>query len=255
MNWSPGQYLKFEDERSRPALDLLARVPLDRPGRIVDVGCGPGNSTEGLARRYPEAEIVGLDSSAEMLAAARERLPDRAFIQADIETWTPDRPFDLVFANAVFQWVPDHLAVIARLLESCPPGGVLAFQVPDNLDEPTHVLMAEVARSGPWRGRFATPIRREAIPPAAAYFDRLQPLAATVDIWRTAYHHVLEGPAAIVEWVRGTGLRPWLDRLDASERAAYLDGYLERIAAAYPPLADGKVLLPFPRLFVVATKR
>ena len=124
--WSPGQYLKFEDERTRPAGELLARVPLDRPRRVLDVGCGPGNSTELLAARYPQAEIVGIDSSPEMIAAARKRLPAADFAVADIFAWEPAAPFDLVYGNAVFQWVPDHLAVLARLLDGCPPGGAVA---------------------------------------------------------------------------------------------------------------------------------
>lgn len=254
MSWSPAQYLKFEDERSRPARELLARVPLDHPARIADVGCGPGNSTELLATRYPEAEIEGLDSSAEMLAEARKRLPRCGFVEADLETWQPDRPFDLIYANAVFQWVPDHLAVIARLFETCPTGGAIALQVPDNLDEPTHRAMAEVALAGSWRERFAEPIAREPIPAPAAYYDCLRPLAAHVDIWETAYHHVLEAPAAIVEWVKGTGLRPYLDRLEPADREPYLAAYHERIAASHPPLVDGRVLLRFPRLFVVAVR-
>jgi trans-aconitate 2-methyltransferase len=253
--WSAAQYLKFEDERTRPARDLLARLPLDRPRRIADIGCGPGNSTEMLAERYPAAEVVGLDSSTEMLAAARKRLPDVTFVEADVAGWAPDRPFDLIFANAVFQWVPDHLGVVARLLEAAPPGGVLALQVPDNLDEPTHELMAGVASTGPWQARFAAPIARETIPPPAAYYDRLKPLSARVDIWHTVYYHPLEDAGAIVEWVKGTGLRPYLDRLDAGEREVFLAAYLAEIERAHPPLVDGRVLLRFPRLFVVAARK
>lgn len=253
-DWSPGQYLKFEDERTRPAAELLARVPVTRPRRVLDVGCGPGNSTELLAARYPQAEIVGLDSSPEMIAAARKRLPSADFRVADIHGFTPALPFDVIFGNAVFQWVPDHLAVLARLLATCPPGGAIAMQVPDNLNQPTHMLMAAVARGGPWREKFERPVARDPIPPPAAYYDRLKPLAASVDVWHTTYYHVLAGPEAIVEWVKGTGLRPWLDRLDESERAAYLAAYTERIAESYPPLVDGRVMLRFPRLFVVAVR-
>lgn len=253
-DWSPGQYLRFEEERTRPAAELLARVPATRPRRVLDIGCGPGNSTELLAARFPQAEIVGIDSSPEMIAAARKRLPEADFVVADIEDYAPAHPFDVIFGNAVFQWVPDHLAVLARLFASCPSGGSLAIQVPDNRNEPTHMLMAAVARGGPWREKFVEPIRRDAIPPPAEYYDRLKPLAATVDVWHTTYYHVLAGPEAIVEWVRSTGLRPWLDRLDESERLAYCAAYLERIAESYPPLVDGKVMLRFPRLFVVAVR-
>jgi trans-aconitate 2-methyltransferase len=253
-DWSPGRYLKFEDERTRPAIELLARVPLEHPRRVLDVGCGPGNSTQLLVARYPNAEMVGLDSSPEMIAAARERLPSADFVLGDIATYEPSAPFDLVFGNAVFQWLPGHLDRVARLFASCPPGGAIALQVPDNLDEPTHMLMAAVARSGPWREKFRTPVRRDAIPAPAAYYDRLRPNAATVDVWHTTYYHVLAGPEAIVDWVRATGLRPWLDRLDADERDAFLAEYTGRIAESYPPLVDGRVMLRFPRLFVVAVR-
>ena len=252
--WSPGQYLKFEDERTRPAAELLLRVPVERVRRVLDVGCGPGNSTELLAGRYPQAEIVGIDSSPEMIAAARKRLPSADFAVADIGDYAPAMPFDVIFGNAVFQWVPDHIDVVVRLFATCPPGGALALQVPDNRNEPTHMLMAAVARGGPWREKLEEPIRRDSIPPPAEYYDRLRPLAAAVDVWHTTYYHVLPGPEAIVEWVKGTGLRPWLDRLDEGEREAYLAAYTGRIAESYPPLVDGRVMLRFPRLFVVAVR-
>jgi len=252
--WSPGQYLKFEDERTRPAAELLARVPVERPRRVLDVGCGPGNSTELLAARYPQAEILGIDSSPEMIAAARKRLPSADFRVADVADYAPSTPFDVIFGNAVFQWVPGHIEVVARLFSTCPPGGALALQVPDNLNEPTHMLMAAVARSGPWREKFAKAVARDTVPAPAVWYDRLKPLAAAVDVWHTTYYHVLPGPEAIVEWVKGTGLRPWLDRLDEGERGAYLAAYTERIAESYPPLVDGRVMLRFPRLFVVAVR-
>ncbi len=252
--WSPTQYIKFEDERSRPAAELLARVPIDRPRRVIDIGCGPGNSTELLIARYPAAEVAGLDSSPDMLAAARKRLPDLAFIEADVTRWTPDRPVELLYSNATFQWVRGHRDVLGRLLATLPPGGVLALQMPDNLTEPTHRLMQDVALDGPWREKFATPIEREEIQPAAAYYDLLNPLAANVDIWTTIYHHPLANAGAILEWVRGTGLRPSLARLSPDEERAYLADYLARLAKAYPPLVDGRVLLRFPRLFIVAAR-
>lgn len=252
--WSPSQYLKFAEERTRPAAELLSRVPLDHPRRIVDVGCGPGNSTELLVARYPHAEVLGIDSSPEMIAAARQRLPAADFAVADIDGFVPAPHVDLLFANAVFQWVPRHLDVVARLLAAMPEGGAIALQVPDNLDEPTHMLMAGVARSGRWREKFAVPVPRDPIPSPAAYYDRLRPFAASIDIWRTTYHHVLDDAAAIVEWVRGTGLRPWLDRLAPDEREDYLAAYTGRIAESYPPLVDGRVMLRFPRLFVVAVR-
>jgi trans-aconitate 2-methyltransferase len=253
--WSPRQYLKFEDERTRPARDLLAAVPLAEARRVVDIGCGPGNSTELLAARYPDADIVGFDSSPQMLAAARQRLPRATFLEADAATWTPPAPVDLLFANAVFQWVPDHLAVLTRLMDGLAPGGALAVQMPDNFGEPSHFLMREVAKAGPWAGKLAAAdAERQAIPAAEVYYDRLQGRAARIDVWRTVYQHPLADAAAIVAWFKSTGLLPYLNRLSEPEQGEYLAAYQARIAAAYPRRADGRVLLAFPRLFLVAVR-
>ena len=254
MAWSVAQYVKFENERSRPASELLARVPLKRPRRVVDIGCGPGNSTELLAAHFPAAEAIGLDSSLEMLAAARQRLPAITFYEADISTWASDRPVDLFFSNAVFHWVPNHHAVLSRLLASLAPGGVLAVQVPDSLSEPSESLLVEVATAGPWRAKFAKPIGREVISTPNAYYNLLKPFAGQVDIWSTIYNHPLASVAKLVEWVRGTACRPYLARLDSDEQRAYLAEYEKRLTKAYPPLVDGRVLLRFPRLFMVAVK-
>jgi trans-aconitate 2-methyltransferase len=252
-DWSAAQYVKFEDERTRPARDLLARVPLASVAAAVDLGCGPGNSTELIAERYPDATITGLDTSADMLAAARRRLPRATFVEGDVARWTPAAPVDLIFANAVLQWVPAHLEVVARLMACLTPGGVFALQVPDNQMEPSHAAMRATAAEGPWAAKFAPPIARDVIPPVERYYDRLSPFGA-VDIWRTTYHHPMRDPAAIVEWVKGTGLRPFLDRLDDTERPAFLAAYEARLAEAYPLRADGKLLFRFPRLFVVARR-
>ncbi len=256
--WSPSQYLKFADERSRPARDLIAAVPLTAVRRAVDIGCGPGNSTELLVARFPDAEIVGLDSSPEMLAAARKRLPDVTFIEADVARWTPgtpEAPVDLLFANATFQWVPDHKAVLKRLFAVLSSGGVLAVQMPDNVaTEPSHTLMRAVAAEAPWAPKFRVPIARETIGTPADYYNLLQPAAARIDVWHTLYNHPLASAGAIVEMVRSTGLRPYLDRVDADEQALFLARYTERLAEAYLPLADGRVLFRFPRLFIVAVR-
>jgi len=252
-DWSPASYLKFEDERTRPARDLLAQVRADRVRTVVDVGCGPGNSTELLATRFPEAEVVGLDSSPAMLEAARRRLPGARFQLANADVWVPAPDVDLVFANAIYQWVPRHLEQLPRVLAALPRGATLAVQMPDNLSEPTHRLMREVASAGPWSGRLAG-AARDPLPPARAYYEALQPMAARLDIWRTTYHHVLRSAEAIVEFVRSTGLRPFLDPLTESERTEFIARYTARIAAAYPPSADGHVLLAFPRLFLVAER-
>jgi trans-aconitate 2-methyltransferase len=252
-DWSPATYLKFEDERTRAARDLLAQVP-DGVRKIVDVGCGPGNSTELLAVRYPQAEIIGLDNSPAMLEEARRRMPNVRFESANANVWVPNADVNLVFANAIYQWVPAHLQHLPRVLAALPGGATLAAQMPDNLTEPTHRLMQEVALAGPWSERLAG-AAREPLPPARVYYEALRPMAARLDIWRTTYHHALRGPEAIVEFVRSTGLRPFLDPLSESERRQFTAAYTAAIAAAYPPLADGNVLLAFPRLFLLAERR
>lgn len=252
-DWSPALYTRFEDERTRPSRDLLAQVALEAPTRVVDMGCGPGNSTELLAARWPEAETIGLDNSPAMLEAARKRLPGVRFAVADAATWVPDAGTDLVFANAIYQWVPDHLEVLPRVLEALEQGGVLAVQMPDNFGEPSHQIMRDVARAAPWAARLGG-AGRAPLPEPRAYYDALRPHAQRIDIWHAIYNHVLEGADAIVEWVSSTGLRPFLDPLSADEQRQFLSVYRERIAAAYPAAADGKVLLRFPRFFVVAVR-
>lgn len=251
-DWSPSLYTRFEAERTRPARDLLAQVP-DVGGAIVDMGCGPGNSTELLATRWPAAEIIGLDSSAAMLAEARKRLPSLTFEAADANTWVPDPGVGLVFANAIYQWVPDHLRVLPRILAAMAPGGVLAVQMPDNVAEPSHQLMRDVAASGSWAQRLAA-AARPPLPSPREYYDALRGQASQVDIWHTIYNHILDGVDAVVDWVRSTGLRPFLDPLGQGEQAQFLADYRARIAQAYPLTADGKVLLRFPRLFIVAVR-
>lgn len=252
-DWNPNLYLKFEDERTRPPRDLVAQIPLARPRRVVDIGCGPGNSTELLVERWPEAEVIGIDSSPNMVAQATARLPAARFEQADIAGWTPPEGTDVLFGNAVFQWVPDHLTVLERLLKGLPEGGALAVQMPDNVNEPSHRLMVETAANGPWAERLAS-AQRDVLPPPAAYYARLKPFARRVDVWHTLYNHPLDGAAAIAEWFKSTGLRTFLSPLDEGEREAFLAGYIARLARAYPEQFDGKVLLRFPRLFVVAVR-
>jgi trans-aconitate 2-methyltransferase len=252
-DWSPSTYLKFEDERTRPARDLLAQVTVERPRKVVDMGCGPGNSTELLAMRYPGAQIIGLDSSPAMLAEARLRLPLAEFELADASTWVPGPETDVVFANAIYQWVPEHLSVLPKVLAALEPGAVLAVQMPDNLAEPTHRLMQEVAAVGPWAERLKH-AAREPLPPVRTYYNALKPFASRLDIWHSIYNHVLADAAAVVEWVKGTGLRPFIDPLSEDERRAFLAAYMAKIAEAYPAAVDGKVLLRFPRLFIVAQR-
>jgi trans-aconitate 2-methyltransferase len=253
-DWSPEQYLKFEDERTRPPRELLARVPLDRPRRVVDLGCGPGNSTELLLERFPHAQTIGLDSSADMLRKARERLPNCLFVEADISSWVPEPGTDLLFGNAVFQWVPDHPAILRRLLASLQAGGVLAVQMPDNTREPANALQQEVAANGPWAKDLAAAVPRSDLLSPEAYYDLLRPVCGQIDIWHTIYNFVMASPQAIVEWFKGSSLQPYLSLLDAAAREKFLSAYSERVSEAYTPRIDGTVLLKFPRLFIVATR-
>lgn len=254
-DWNAGQYLKFEDERTRPAGDLLRRVPLADAPTCVDIGCGPGNSTELIANRYPGARILGLDNSPDMLAKARARLPALSFGEADIANWQPSERFDLIFANAVLQWLPDHPALLKRLCSFLKPGGCLAVQMPNNLSEPSHRLMRQVAKDGPWAGKLSSAsLAREAIGSFDDYYGWLLQADCSADIWQTTYVHPLAGADAIVEWLKSTGLRPYLDALAPEERSDYLQRYQAEIAKAYPAQQDGKVLLRFPRLFMVARR-
>jgi len=255
-DWNPALYSRYEDERTRPARELLARVPLATAGQVVDLGCGPGNSTELLVARYPDAHVVGIDNSQAMLESARKRLPGVVFSLADIASWQPDTPPDLIYANAALQWVTGHEALFPRLFSLLAPGGVLAVQMPDNLDEDSHRLMREVAAQEPWRGPIgdASKLRAPRLP-ITRYYDMLAAGAANVDAWHTVYQHRMASAAAIVEWVSATGLKPFIDPLDAPLRESFLAEYQRRIDAAYTARADGRRLLAFPRLFLVAQRK
>lgn len=254
MSWSARQYSLFEQQRTRPVRDLVAAIPRESAQTAVDLGCGPGNSTEVLAERFPKARVTGLDSSTDMLGEARQRLAAVEFIQADIGDWKPAQTYDVILANASLQWVPDHAQLYPRLVSLLNPGGVLAVQTPDNLDEPAHRLAREIAASPQWADRIGD-VRHPDRHPAPYYFDLLRPHCAEVDVWRTTYHHPLAGGhPAVVEWFKGSALRPYLQRLDQAAQQDFLDTYLHAISQAYPLLADGTVLLPFPRLFIVATR-
>ncbi len=254
-DWNAKQYLKFEDQRSRPARDLLAQVPLAEAREIYDLGCGPGNSTELLVGRFPDEQVIGVDSSPDMLRQARERLPHISFIEADLNEWSAPASADLLYSNATFQWLPNHVSVLKRLLGRLKPGGVIAIQVPDNWDEPSHVWMRELAREEPFAKLLPrNPRDRVNLPSVHEYYNELKPLCTRFDIWHTLYQHALDGPEAIVEMVKGTGLRPFVDPLPPEHRETFVKDYTARIAAAYPAQIDGKVLFRFPRLFMVMTR-
>jgi trans-aconitate 2-methyltransferase len=256
QDWNPALYRRFEDERTRPAADLLARVPLQTTQLVFDLGCGPGNSTELLVDRFAQADVVGTDNSPAMLQSARQRLPKLRFELSDITTWQTAEAPDLIYANASLQWIADHERLIPHLFSQLAPGGVLAIQMPDNLDEPTHRLMRETAADARWAERIGDADKvRARILPAPGYYDLLASDAVMIDIWRTTYHHVMQEPADIVQWLRGTGLKPFVEALPPDQQAEFLAEYERRIALAYPARRDGKRLLAFPRLFIVAVRR
>ncbi|MCJ1331022.1 hypothetical protein MMC10_007709 [Thelotrema lepadinum] len=256
-DWSADQYLKFEAERSRPSWDLVTGMRRSFK-RIVDLGCGPGNSTAILRTKWPKAHIVGMDSSRDMIKKAKKALPDIEFTIDDLNSYTPAEPADLLFSNAAYQWLDydDRLPVLTRLLKTQPSGGVFAFQVPDNFSEPSHVSMRETAEQGPWAETLKNahvPFRKGFQSPSELY-NHLKPLCSDVNIWHTTYNHWLDDHQAIVEWVKGTGLRPFIDPLSPQHREKFLETYLEKIKKHYPLLHDGKVCLQYPRLFVIAVK-
>jgi trans-aconitate 2-methyltransferase len=256
MSWSARQYVTFEQERTRPARDLLAAIPPVEARSVIDLGCGPGNSTELLVEHFSGATVRGLDSSGDMIDAARQRLPAVAFDIADIGRWDEPGPFDVIFANAVLQWLPDHATLLPSLVNKLAPGGTLAIQMPDTLHQPSHRLMRDIAANGSWAQQLARAAdTRTEVADASTYYSILKPHCSRVDVWRTTYHHPLAGGAAgVVQWFKGSGLRPFLDPLDEGQRAQYLEQYLHAVEQAYPALDDGTVLLPFPRVFMVATR-
>jgi trans-aconitate 2-methyltransferase len=250
--WDTAQYLKFGDERTRAARELLARVPLESAERVVDVGSGPGNSTALLVERFPRATITGVDDSPEMIQRAREDHPNIEWILSDLRSYIADREVDVLLANAVLQWVPDHAALLPELLRRVRPGGALAVQMPANFEEPSHRLMRETAKR---LGESLDGARTRSPVEAPAFYYDLLAKDASVDVWTTRYEHVLGDATAIVEWVKGTGLRPYLEAISVERREPFLQCYTSAIDAAYPPRADGKRLFSFPRLFVVAVRR
>jgi len=255
MSWNPERYLAFGDERTRPGADLLARVPLATPARVADLGCGPGNSTALLAQRWPEAEVLGIDSSVALLAQAAASATTAAWLKSDIAAWEPDAPFDLLFSNAALHWLPDHASLLPRLLAHLRPGGVLAVQVPRNSAAPSHALLREVASAGSWAERAVSCLADEPVATPERYYDLLAPLTAALDIWQTEYLHVLEGEDPVLSWTRSTALRRVASVLDPEEQARFEAEYARLLRRAYPKRPDGRSLFPFRRLFIVATAR
>lgn len=252
--WNPTQYLQFGNERLRPALDLLGRIPLETPSTVYDLGCGPGTATVLLKERWPEAQITGLDSSTAMLARARELDSEIAWHEVDLGTWEPDAPADLLFSNAVFHWLDNHDAIFPRLMSLLKPGGVLAIQMPNNYSAPSHTSITRTIQNGPWRAQLEPSHREFPVGDATDYFRILHPHASNLDIWETTYMHILKGDNAVVEWTKGSTLRPILDRLDETAAQSFLDDYSALINQAYLQQKDGTTTLAFKRVFLIAVK-
>jgi trans-aconitate 2-methyltransferase len=251
--WDAAQYLKFGNERTQPAIDLLQRVELPNPSRIMDLGCGPGNSTEPLRARWPEAEIFGMDSSPEMIAAASKAYPEGRWQVGDAASWKADRPFDLVFANAMLHWLPDHARVCHSWMKQVAPGGALAVQQPAHYDGAMRREIMEVSHDPAWSDRMDPARAAIRCETPSFYYDVLQPIASRVSLWETAYYHILAGPEGVLEWFRGTGLRPFLEALASDEERTRFEAMLlKRYSILYQRLASGQVLFPFRRLFFVA---
>ncbi|MFB9313303.1 methyltransferase domain-containing protein [Nocardioides plantarum] len=252
--WDPARYLTYADERGRPFADLLARVAPTSPAAVVDLGCGPGNLTALLAARWPAARVTGVDSSPEMIATAHAAVPGIEFEVGDLRAWRGSA--DVVLSNATLQWLPDHLDLLSGLVEAVTPGGSLAFQVPANFDEPSHTIRRDLAAEAPYAAHTAGVAVPDSHEPGT-YLDALSALdrVVEVDVWETTYLHVLSGADPVFTWVSGTGARPTLQALPDDVRPAFEAEFRRRLAAAYPVRADGTVVLPFRRIFVVARTR
>ena len=259
MAWDPSQYLQYEDARLRPALDLLARVPLERPSTLVDLGCGAGNVAQWLARRWPAARITGVDADGPMLDKARAATRGATaftWVQADIGRWQPDGEPDLIFSNAALHWLGDHQRLFPRLAQLVARAGVLAVQMPSNFDAPSHTILRDVARGSRWRDAVADCVLVDPVHVPERYFEWLAPHAASVDVWTTEYLQQLaprnDAEHPVVAWMKGSALVPILGALSSTEGDAFVADYASRIASGYPTRADGSVLFPFRRLFIIA---
>jgi trans-aconitate 2-methyltransferase len=252
--WDVAAYAKFADQRLRPALDLIGRIPDVAPEHIVDLGCGPGGITRLLAQRWPNARVTGIDASADMLAAARRDGGAIRWLQADLADWAPDARPDLIFSNAALHWLDDHRALFPRLLAMLADGGVLAVQMPNNFAEPSHRAISQLAVQERWRERLAPLLRAAPVASAETYLEMLLPRTARVDLWETTYWHVLEGEDPVPAWTLGSALRPFLGVLGEDERRDFMAAYARTMRAAYPRRGDGLTLFGFRRLFIVASR-
>lgn len=257
ITWNPGQYLRYANERERPFWELIERVPGPPPRRVIDLGCGPGNATAKLIHRWPDASVLGFDSSAQMIeqASQRARPPLLRFERRDIRDWhAPAASLDLILSNATLHWVPGHLQLFERWVHALSAKGTIAFQVPGNFQAPSHLLLAELAGSREWSAKLARVGGDLDLPAPEQYYERLAGLGMAVDLWETTYLHVLRGSDPVLEWLRGSTLRPYLDALQPADADAFLGSYATALRGAYPPRSSGETLFPFRRVFVVASR-
>ena len=251
--WEPQTYLRYADIRFRAGLDLIARIPKLEYRAVYDLGCGTGHLTRILADTFPDSQVVGIDSSAEMLAEAQREFPALVWRRGDIATWEPAVPAELIYTNAALQWVSDHETLLPSLLGKLRPGGVLAMQVPRHFDSPSHLGLKELITQSEWRARLE-PLLLAPIAAPEVYWRWLSPHARNVDIWETIYLHALDGKDPVVNFMRGTALRPFLSVLAQREAEKFIHAFAERMAIAYPPQANGQTLFPFRRLFLIAQR-
>lgn len=254
MLWDPDRYGSFSTPRSRPAYDLLRSCDHPAPNTVVDLGCGTGQITVGLAEKWPSARVFGLDSSAEMLDRAPRDHERTTWVQADVREWQPESEVDVIFSNAALHWVDEHETLFPRLIEYLSPSGVLAVQMPANYDQPSHRIAIEMATGTRWESRLRHLARPLPVMSAGAYARILAPLVSDLNIWHSTYLHVLDGDSAVSRWVEGSLLRPFLDALDLDESAAFISEYRAAVATQYEVLSDGRTLFPFRRLFVVGNR-
>ena len=255
LDWNSAQYLKFVKERTQPSLDLISRIKIENPAKIIDIGCGPGNSTNALYEKFPNAEIVGLDNSNDMLEKARNKYPFICFMEFDAacENWNIGKDYDIVFSNACIQWVPDHYTLLPKMMSVLKKGGIMAVQMPIQRDEPIRKIIAQVISTDKWKHKLEFK-RTLNMLSDEKYFDILSELSDDFNIWTTTYFHRMKSCNDIIEWYKSTGLKPYLDCLDENDKVLFLKDVHNEVSKCYKNQDHGEIILKFPRLFFTAIK-
>lgn len=255
FNWNSKEYLSFKNERTQPAFDLVNRIDIKAPQKIIDIGCGPGNSTAVLKQYFNNAEIIGIDSSEDMIDKAKSEYNDLTFINSDIRDIfiNEKESYDVVFSNACIQWIPEHKALIKNMIELLKDNGYLAIQIPYNYDEPIHKIINEVTKSEKWKNLFDNHRERYVLE-ISEYYDLLSEVSSNFEMWQTIYFHKMKSYDNILEWYRGTGLRPYLEQLNEAQKIDFERDILIKIKQSYPMQKNGEIMFKFPRLFFIAEK-